>query len=73
MQTQVTSATQPSFLSHAVHVDTARKRLCVLGEVNKRFIVTPDVEMLLADLDVADKQTGELGVPNTGLLRMDES
>ncbi|KAH9846037.1 RNA polymerase III RPC4-domain-containing protein [Lenzites betulinus] len=65
----VTAATQPSFLQHAVYVDTEHKRLCVLGEVNRRFVVTPDLDALLAGLEVADNPPAfELG---EGLLTMD--
>ena len=31
------------------------KRLSVLGEVNKRFIVSPNVEALLSAMDLADR------------------
>ncbi|EIW58634.1 uncharacterized protein TRAVEDRAFT_37496 [Trametes versicolor FP-101664 SS1] len=65
----VTAATQPSFLQHAVYVDSANKRLSVLGEVNRRFVVTPDIDSLLAGMELADHPpTFELG---EGLLTMD--
>ncbi|OJT01890.1 hypothetical protein TRAPUB_7667 [Trametes pubescens] len=65
----VTAATQPSFLQHAVYVDSANKRLSVLGEVNRRFVVTPDIDSLLASMELADNPpTFELG---EGLLTMD--
>ncbi|KAI0820807.1 RNA polymerase III RPC4-domain-containing protein [Trametes gibbosa] len=67
----VAAATQPSFLQHAVYVDTEHKQLCVLGEVNRRFVVTPDLDALLAGLDVADNPpTFDLG---EGLLTMDSA
>ena len=50
---QVTAATQPSFLQHAVLINHAEKRLHVLGEVNRRFVVSPDVDKLLEELDKA--------------------
>ncbi|KAJ8521567.1 hypothetical protein ONZ45_g1724 [Pleurotus djamor] len=50
----VTSATQPSFLQHAVSLDVENKRMCVLGEVNKRFIASPNVDMLLHALETAE-------------------
>lgn len=66
---QVTAATQPSFLQHAVYVDSANKRLSILGEVNRRFVVTPDIDSLLAGMELADHPpTFELG---EGLLTMD--
>jgi len=51
----VTAATQPSFLQHAAYLDMPNKRLSVLGEVNKRFIVSPNVETLLSAMDLADR------------------
>ncbi|KAI0661454.1 RNA polymerase III RPC4-domain-containing protein [Cubamyces menziesii] len=65
----VTAATQPSFLQHAVYVDHEHKRLCVLGEVNRRFVATPDIETLLTSMELAENPpTFELG---DGLLTMD--
>lgn len=67
---QVTAATQPSFLQHAVRLDSTNKRLCVLGEVNRRFVVTPDLDALLTAMELADNPPPafELG---EGLLTMD--
>lgn len=66
---QVTAATQPSFLQHAVYLDSTNKRLCVLGEVNRRFVVTPDLDALLSAMGVADNPPAfELG---EGLFTMD--
>ena len=53
---QVNAATQPSFLQQAVYLDEKEKRLIVLGEVNKRFSVSPDVETLLAAMEAADRE-----------------
>lgn len=53
---KVTASTQPSFLQHATYVDPASKQLCVLGEVNRRFVVSPDVDTLLDSLDRAEKE-----------------
>ncbi|KAI0048097.1 hypothetical protein FA95DRAFT_1540308, partial [Auriscalpium vulgare] len=50
----VTAATQPSFLQQAVHVDKAAKKLHVLGEVSRRFVVTPDIDTLLTAMAAAD-------------------
>ncbi|TFK94181.1 hypothetical protein K466DRAFT_608438 [Polyporus arcularius HHB13444] len=69
---EVTAATQPSFLQHAVYMDSSTKRLCVLGEVNRRFVVTPDLDTLLSAMEVADNPPPpfELG---EGLLTMDDT
>jgi DNA-directed RNA polymerase III subunit RPC4 len=50
----VTAATQPSFLQQAVHVDRSSNDLRVLGEVSRRFVVTPDIDSLLASMVQAD-------------------
>lgn len=44
---QVNAATQPSFLQQAVHLDMASHQLTVLGQVNKQFVVSPDIDALL--------------------------
>ena len=67
---QVSAATQPSFLQQAVHIDKQNKKLCVLGEVNRRFIVTPDIDALLADLSV-EHEAGLPGLDGEGLITMD--
>ncbi len=67
---KVTAATQPSFLQHAVYLDPENKRLCVLGEVNRRFVVSPDIETLLASMEAADHPAPpELEID--GLISMD--
>ncbi|KAJ7281666.1 RNA polymerase III RPC4-domain-containing protein [Mycena rebaudengoi] len=65
----VTAATQPSFLQHAVCLDLPEKRLTILGEVNKRFVVSPDIDTLLAAMEVADRAPTIKG--EEGLIRMD--
>ncbi|KAF5351547.1 hypothetical protein D9758_007173 [Tetrapyrgos nigripes] len=50
----VTAATQPSFLQHAVEVNVEEKKMAVLGEVNKRFTVAPDVDTLLTAMQASD-------------------
>ncbi|KLO11606.1 hypothetical protein SCHPADRAFT_463611 [Schizopora paradoxa] len=68
----VTAATQPSFLQHAVHVDVQNKKLCVLGEVNRRFVVSPNLDALIEQLEMADR--GEQGLDiSEGLITMDTS
>nr|GAT42976.1 predicted protein [Mycena chlorophos] len=52
----VTAATQPSFLQHAVCLDIPEKRMVILGEVNKRFVVSPDIETLLTAMEVAERR-----------------
>jgi len=62
---QVNSASQPSFLQHAVHLDLPNKRLCVLGEINKGFVISPNIDTLLASVDKVGSRTSE------ELLKMD--
>lgn len=73
---QVTAATQPSFLQHAVYLDDTKNRLIVLGEVNRRFIVSPDVDLLLEDMLVMEEQKkkrrAEEAKKEDGLIRMDD-
>lgn len=42
------------FLQHAGHLDLNESRLAVLGEITKRFVVTPDVDALLNVMDAAE-------------------
>lgn len=67
---QVTAATQPSFLQQAVHVDAENKRLHILGEVNRRFVVSPDVDTLLSAMELAERPVPE---ELEGLIAMDTS
>ncbi|KAG6915268.1 hypothetical protein DXG01_012403 [Tephrocybe rancida] len=67
----VTAATQPSFLQQAVQLDTEQKTLTVLGEVNKRFSVFPNVETLLSSMELADYQQPALPLEAEGLVQMD--
>ncbi|KAH9995575.1 RNA polymerase III RPC4-domain-containing protein [Russula vinacea] len=67
----VTAATQPSFLQQAVHVDRASKDLRVLGEVSRRFVVTPDIDSLLAAMTQADEAATATKSETDGLLTMD--
>lgn len=70
---QVTAATQPSFLQHAVYLDADKKQLCVLGEINRRFVVSPDLEVLLAKLAVGEEPAEVPGLLGAGLISMDTS
>ncbi|OCH93642.1 hypothetical protein OBBRIDRAFT_885313 [Obba rivulosa] len=67
----VSAATQPSFLQQAVHIDPTNKRICVLGEVNRRFVVSPDIDALLSSMELADNPPP---IPlDEGLITMDTS
>lgn len=69
---QVTAATQPSFLQHAVHIDSEKKRLNVLGEVNRRFIVSPNIDALLESLELAERQAAmDVDKFDEGLMKME--
>ncbi|KAG8744606.1 hypothetical protein FRC10_009831 [Ceratobasidium sp. 414] len=74
---EVTAATQPSFLQHAVYLDDAKNRLVVLGEVNRRFIVSPDVDILLDDMLIQEekekkRQAEEAKARDDSLIRIDD-
>ncbi|KAF8324322.1 RNA polymerase III RPC4-domain-containing protein [Cantharellus anzutake] len=73
MVMDVTAATQPSFLQHAVYLDPSEKggkevdkqntsteftRMTVIGEVARRFIVSPDVDAMLDELELESNKKG---------------
>lgn len=37
-----------------MHLELNENRLAVLGEITKRFVVTPDVDALLSAMDAAE-------------------
>ena len=51
-------------------MDTDNKRMCVLGEVNRRFVVSPDLQTLLEGMELAE-QTVPSVLEDEGLIRMD--
>ncbi|KAF8449049.1 RNA polymerase III RPC4-domain-containing protein [Boletus edulis BED1] len=63
----VSEATRPSFLQQAVHLDMENEKLHVLGEVHKRFVVSPDLDTLLTSMELADTTIFD----DTNLIRMD--
>ncbi|PBK99267.1 hypothetical protein ARMGADRAFT_1160985 [Armillaria gallica] len=67
----VMAATQPSFLQHAVSLDMKEKKLNVLGEVNKRFVVAPDVDGLLEAMERAEREPRTVLEGEESLLKMD--
>ena len=68
---QVSAGTQPSFLQHVVYVDPETKRLCVFGDVRRRFVVSPDLDALLHSLEVAEHGKDDAGLDDDGLITMD--
>ena len=73
----MTAATQPSFLQHAVYHDHDKKRLVILGEVNRRFISSPDIDILLEDMLIAEekevkRKAEEAKKQDEELIRMDD-
>ncbi|KAG6381600.1 RNA polymerase III RPC4-domain-containing protein [Boletus reticuloceps] len=63
----VSEATRPSFLQQAVHLDMENEKLHVLGQVHKRFVVSPDLDTLLTSMELADITIFD----DTNLIRMD--
>ncbi|KAH6916232.1 RNA polymerase III RPC4-domain-containing protein [Coprinopsis sp. MPI-PUGE-AT-0042] len=66
--TKVTPSTQASFLQHIAHVQPPSSsdpsdvgRLTVLGEVNKQFVASPDVDALLEALERKEREEKEGG------------
>ncbi|KAL4063114.1 RNA polymerase III RPC4-domain-containing protein [Scleroderma yunnanense] len=66
----VSGAIQTSFLQQAVHLDMEHKRLHVLGEVNKRFVVSPDLDTLLAAMEAEDT-VNAMNLDDPNLIKMD--
>ncbi|KAF8817581.1 hypothetical protein BYT27DRAFT_7199114 [Phlegmacium glaucopus] len=64
------AATQPSFLQQAVNLDVLGKQFIVLGEVNKQFVVSPNVEALLSAMGDDDNAPVLMGGGDT-LIKMD--
>jgi DNA-directed RNA polymerase III subunit RPC4 len=64
-------------LQHAVYHDQDKKRLVVLGEVNRRYIVSPDIDLLLEDMAIAEEKESQRKAEETKkkedeLIRMDD-
>ncbi|PPQ63311.1 hypothetical protein CVT24_006756 [Panaeolus cyanescens] len=53
----VNTATQPSFLQQAVCLDKKHRRLTFLGEVNKQFVVSPNISALLDGLESEESES----------------
>lgn len=49
------SGIQPTFLHYAVCLDVDGKELSVLGDINQRFVVSPDVDSLLEAMEHSDQ------------------
>ncbi|KAG6332652.1 hypothetical protein ID866_6437 [Astraeus odoratus] len=67
---QISEGTQPSFLQQAIHLDMENKRLHVIGEVNKRFVVSPDLDTLLAAMQAEDNNN-VMALDDPDLIKMD--
>ncbi|KIJ55322.1 hypothetical protein M422DRAFT_63435 [Sphaerobolus stellatus SS14] len=61
----VTAATQPSFLQHAAYIDPETKKLFILGEVNRRFVVSPDTDKLIEEAEAAERIKAEASMDTT--------
>lgn len=62
-------------MQHAVYHDETKKRLVVLGEVNRRFIASPDIDILLEDMLVVEERERRRKMEEAkddGLIRMDD-
>ncbi len=67
---QVSGGMQPSFLQQAVYLDKMEKQMVILGEVNKQFVVSPNVDALLSALEKEEfTQSAFEGVEN--LMKLD--
>lgn len=50
MDAQVSSGSQGIFAQDVVAINAAEKQYCILGELNKHAILTPDVDTILDSL-----------------------
>ncbi|KAJ3998064.1 RNA polymerase III RPC4-domain-containing protein [Lentinula boryana] len=67
----VSPASQPSFLEHAVHLDMHENKLAILGEIFRHYLVSPDVDALLAAMDALDSGPQTVLAGEENLIRMD--
>ncbi|KAJ3737437.1 RNA polymerase III RPC4-domain-containing protein [Lentinula guzmanii] len=67
----VSPASQPSFLEHAVHLDMQENKLAILGEIFRHYLVAPDVDALLAAMDALDSGPQTVLAGEENLIRMD--
>ena len=70
---QVAPATQASFRQYAVKVDTTSQEMIILGEVSKRFVVSPDIDALLAAMELRDSRSKTVVEGEESLITMDTS
>ena len=52
--TKVSPGVPTTFVQQLVHMDHHRRNATVLGEVNKNFVMTPDIDRLLDELRMHD-------------------
>lgn len=57
---KVTGATSSSFLQQAVHVNSISKRMTALGQVHQRFVIAPNIEQLLEDVERTKRNGGKM-------------
>ncbi|KAF8636389.1 hypothetical protein AX17_003571 [Amanita inopinata Kibby_2008] len=67
----VNVGTQPAFLQQAVCINRIEKQLTVLGEMNVKFIISPDVDTLLHAMDEEDRHSGPFIDGEDTLIKMD--
>jgi len=67
----VNAATQPSFLQQVVCLNKADKQLTSLGEVNKQFVVSPNVDALLKALK--KEENAPTAIEEGQLLKIDQT
>ncbi|KAF8347669.1 RNA polymerase III RPC4-domain-containing protein [Amanita rubescens] len=67
----VNAAIQPTFFQQAVCLQHRDKRMIVIGDLHKRFVVSPDVDTLLTAMDEADRAPGPTVDGEEKLIKMD--
>lgn len=65
------TAIQPNFFQQAVYLHRRDKQIIVIGDVNKTFVVSPDVDTLLTAMDEVDRAPGPSVDGEENLIKMD--
>lgn len=53
---EVTGGSQSTFLQQVMVLDANKESAITLGELHRKFVVTPELESMLADVDLAEEE-----------------
>lgn len=60
---ELTGGSQSTFLQQVMILDAESKKATTLGELHRKFVVSPEVESMLADVNVVDEGPGSTEHP----------